>query len=343
MSRLRLLLLVAGAGTLLAGLPANAAVRPQYDAGAATGETRALQLLSAASKAARVRSYSGTQYVSNWHDDSASSSVADIHHSAVEGSRVTVRPTAGSAAEDSVTPTTDLDQRLLTLLASHYDLAVGADTTCAGRPAHVVEARRWDGGAVVGRFWIDSASALLLRRETFDRSGRLVRSSAFTSLTVAPAVSGAVDVHAVEHLDSRTVEQLRRDGWQVPQSLADDLELYDARMRTHDGKPVLHLSYSDGLSTLSLFAQRGTLGVARMAGFRKEKVGRDAVWIRPSSPERVVWGGGGRVFTLLSDAPADAVRAAVSGLPHEKVHRAGLLARLGRGLARVGSWLNPFD
>ncbi|GAC1441703.1 MAG: hypothetical protein NVSMB55_10170 [Mycobacteriales bacterium] len=357
MSRLRLLLVLAGAGTLLAGLPASAAgppaalhpaaVRPHADPapGSATGQTHALTLLSAASTAARIRSYSGTQYVSTWHEDSASSSVADIRHAAAGGSVVAVRPTAGPEADAAVTPTPDLDPRLLSLLAKHYILGAASDTTCAGRAAHVVEVRR-PGGNVAGRFWVDTSTALLLRRETFDSAGRLVRSSAFSSLTVGPTsteTSTASPAAPAAALDSSTVDSLRRDGWQIPAMLAGDLELYDARMRTLEGKPVLHLSYSDGLSTLSLFAQRGSLGAGRMAGFRKQKLGHDAVWVRSSSPERVVWAGGGRVFTLLSDAPPDAVRAAVTGLPHEKAHHTGLLARLIRGLARVGSWLNPFS
>jgi hypothetical protein len=80
-----------------------------------------------------------------------------------------------------------------------------------------------------------------------------------------------------------------------------------------------------------------------MAGFTREKVGRAAVWVRPASPERVVWGGDGRVFTLLSDAAPETVRAAVQVLPHEKSRNNGVLARIGRGLARLGSWLNPFS
>lgn len=347
MSRLRLLLLVAGAGTLLAGSPAQAAVRVQPEptpSGAAAGEARALELLTAASRAARTRTYSGTQYVSTWRASAASSSVADIRHSPAEGSNVTVRPTAGSALDASVTPTTDLDPRLVRLLADHYVLAVAATASCVGRPTHVVEAR-WPGrGTVAGRFWIDDASALVLRRETFDRSGGLLRSSAFAALTVGPAgvvlsPAGLTDAQ----LDDVEINRLRRQGWQVPPALADGLELFDARMRLHDGQRVLHLSYSDGLSTLSLFTQRGRLGAAKLTGFSKQKVGRAAVWVRPSSPERVVWGGGGRVFTLLSDAPPDTVRAAVTGLPHDRAAREGLLARLGRGLARLASWLNPFS
>lgn len=347
MSRLRLLLAVAGAGTLLAGLPAQGAVRTQPEpspSGAAAGEVRALQLLSSASRAARTRVYAGTQYVSTWREDTATSSVAEINHTVAEGLVVRVLPTAGGEVDGTVTPATDLDPRLLRLLARHYVLAVAGRNTWVGRDVHVVEARHPGSGIVSGRFWVDVDSSLVVRRELFDGVGRLVRSSAFATLTVGPAGLAVVSTGlASEQLGTAALDALRRDGWQVPVSLAGDLELFDARMRTHDGQRVLHLSYSDGLSALSLFVQRGRLGAAKVPGFTRQKLGRSAIWVRPSSPQRVVWGGGGRVFTMLSDAPPDATRAAVTVLPHDKAPRTGMLARLGRGLARLGSWLNPFD
>jgi hypothetical protein len=347
MTRLRLLLLVAGAGTLLAGAPmqfATAAPPEPTPSGSAASETRAIELLTAASRAARSRSYAGTQYVSTWRESRAASSIAEVSHTAAEGSVVRVRPTAAGAVDASVTLTTDLDPRLLRLLAAHYALSVAGTSTCAGRPVDVVEARQPADGLIAGRFWIDSGTSLLLRRETFDRSGRLIRSSAFTTLTVDPPTVAVVAASAVasDRLDAAALDALRRDGWQIPVALAGDLELFDARMRTHSGERVLHLSYSDGLVTLSLFAQRGRLGSAKMPGFSRQKVSGSPVWMQPSSPARVVWGGGGRVFTLVSDAPPETVRAAVTVLPHERAARTGLLARLGRGLARLGSWLNPF-
>jgi sigma-E factor negative regulatory protein RseB len=347
MTRLRLLLLVAGAGTLLAGMPANASAGAQPEptpGGAAANESRALGLLSAASRAARNRTYAGTQYVSTWRADRADSSLADVRHSPIEGSVIQVRPTAGGETDASVTPTADLDPRLVRLMAAHYALSLAGTTMWVGRPARVVEAHHLGDGVVAGRFWIDAATSLLLRRETFDRSGRLVRSSAFTTLTVGPAGLDVIPAAATsDQLDESSIAALRRDGWQIPSALAGDLDLFDARMRTHEGERVLHLSYSDGLMTMSLFAQRGRLGATRLAGFHRQQVKGAPVWVRPSTPERVVWGGGGRVFTLLSDAPAETVHAVLVGLPHEKPAKTGLLARLGRGLARVGSWLNPFD
>jgi sigma-E factor negative regulatory protein RseB len=349
-TRLRLLVLIASAGTLLVGLPGPAGARVPGSAPSrpSVGEPRALQLLGAAARAARHRSYSGTQYISTWRDGTATSHVADVRHSPTTGSVVTVRPTAGGDGDDApVTLSTDLDLRLLRLLSDHYELDVSADGTCTGRTAHVVEARRravTGDGAVAGRFWVDADSALVLRREVFDLAGRLVRSSAFAALTVDAAVAAqtAVPAAAPGRLRDDELERLRRSGWHIAHRLPGDLELFDARVRTHDGKDVLHLSYSDGLSTLSLFAQRGRLGTEPMAGFAKQKVGAAAVWVRSSTPQRVVWGGGGRVFTLLSDAPPDAVREVVSSLPHDRAPKSGLLARLGRGLARLASWLNPF-
>ncbi|MDT7539790.1 MAG: sigma-E factor negative regulatory protein RseB [Actinomycetota bacterium] len=347
MTRLRLLLLVAGAGTLLAGLPAQAVAVAHPEPtpnGTAANESRAIGLLSAASRAARNRTYAGTQYVSSWRSGRASSSIAEVRHSPAEGAVVAVRPTADGDVDAAVTPTADLDPRLVRLLVTHYALSVANPSTCAGRPVQVVEARHPGGGAVAGRFWIDAATSLLLRRETFDRAGRLVRSSAFTRVDVGEAAPDVVPASALsDQLDASAIDALRRDGWQVPAALAGDLELYDARMRTHDGERVLHLSYSDGLMTLSLFAQRGRLGATKLAGYSRQKVRGAPVWVRPSTPERVVWGGGGRVFTLLSDAPVETVHAAVVDLPHDKAAKKGLLARLGRGLARLGSWLNPFD
>lgn len=343
MRRLGLLVLLAGAGVVLAGLPATAAPRPAPTA-TAPPEARALALLTQAARAAQTRSYSGTQYVTTWHDGGATSAVADVRHAPGSAAVVAVRPTAGDSAdlgETAVVLASDLDLRLLRLLAEHYALVSAAYATVVGRKARVVEALR-DNGAVAGRFWLDAATGLVLRRESFDTAGRLVRTSAFTTLTIDPGQDPLAADTMVPVLDRAEVAYLRSAGWRIPDELPGDLELFDARLRVRQGQQVLHLSYSDGLSALSLFAQKGRLGSAPLAGFTRAKMGGSTVWVRAASPERVVWGGDGRVFTLLSDASPETVRSAVDALPHDRAPRTGLLARLERGLKRLGSWLNPF-
>jgi sigma-E factor negative regulatory protein RseB len=332
--RRRLLAAAVGTGVLLAAAPALGAV-DVGSAGAESEEARALALLEKAAQAGRQLSYTGTQYVASWHTGSSESALVELEHHPATGS---VTP----SGDEPLVATAVLDPRMLGRLSRSYALVVTGPGRCTGRIASVVEARR-PGGEVAGRFWVDRQTGMLLRREVFDRGGRRVRSSAFLDLDVRPVAQAApMLAFAARSGDERpadeAVERLRRDGWLVPEDLPEGFRLFETR---RSGE-VLHLAYTDGLSTLSLFAQRGRLGSGDVEGFAAEQVGGRPVWVRRAAPERVVWAGGGRVWTLVSDAPEDAVRAAVAALPRDEAPDDGLRSRLGRGLGRLGGMLNPF-
>jgi len=357
----RLLVLAVGVGLLLGATPASAAwdrvdgnqavgdqaVGDQAAGDQAVGdraaERDALGLLQAAARAGRELTYSGTQRVATWRGGGTGAALAAVHHDPASGSTVdTDEPLADTAA---------LDPRLLVLLAAAYDLEVTRPGRCSGRMARVVTAARAD-GTVAGRFWLDRRTGLLLRREVFDAAGERVRSSAFVAIDVRPAAGGgpagppdtllqASTVRALPR--ASTVRALREDGWLVPRTLPGGYRLYDTALRTpRPGRHVLQLAYSDGLSAVALFTQRGRLGTAPVPGFAPETVGSRPVWVRHETTERVVWGGEGRVWTLVSDAPWSTVRDAVAALPGDLAHRDGVRARLVRGLGRLGGMLNPF-
>ena len=334
--RHRLLAGAIGAGVVLATAPALAEV--DAGRGSSSSEAGAVDLLEQAVDAGRRLTYRGTQYVATWRGDTTSSALVDLEHDPARGSVVT------SDADLPVASTAVLDPRMLTRLAATYDLEVVGPGRCTGRDAAVVEARD-AGGRVAGRFWVDRQTGVLLRRDVFDSEGRRLRSSAFVDLTVsdrAPAAAPLIALHTrtgQERPAGGAVDRLRGDGWHVPAELPQGFRLFETRLA--DG--VLHLAYTDGLSTLSLFAQRGALGSAPMANFSAESVEGRPVWVRRSAPERVVWAGGGSVWTLVSDAPEESVRAAVAALPRDPAPDSGLAARLSRGLARLGGMLNPFD
>ena len=356
MTRARLLVLAVGVGLLLGATPASAArdlavgdetVGDQavgdQAVGDQAGERDALELLQAAARAGRDLTYSGTQHVATWRGRGTGSALAAVHHDPASGSTVdTDEPLADTAA---------LDPRLLVLLDATYDLEVTGPDRCTGRTARVVTAARAD-GTVAGRFWLDRRTGLLLRREVFDAAGERVRSSAFVAIDVRPAAGAgpagrpdalpkASTVRALPQ--ASTVRALREDGWLVPRTLPGGYRLFDTALGTpRPGRHVLHLAYSDGLSTVSLFAQRGRLGTAPVPGFAPETVGSRPVWVRHETTERVVWGGQGRVWTLVSDAPWSTVRGAVAALPGDLAHRDGVRARLARGLGRLGGMVNPF-
>ena len=358
MRGLRLVALLAGAGALLGASSASASRPlsspvPGPGGGGSASEPQALQLLGAAARAARLRSWSGTQYLVTWRDGDASSAVVDVRHSPGKGLQVTASPTAAGDVSDAATEvqTDVLDERLLGLLADHYVLQVAGRQECVGRVAQVVEALRPGGASVAGRFWLDTATGLVLRREVYGATGGTVRSTAYVALDVAPAPDTrtsslkpptAPGSAAFAAADAAELEGLRRDGWTVPDELPGELQVFNIELTDRGAARVLHLAYSDGLSRLSLFAQPGRIGDRHLPGFVHGRMAGADAWVRSASPERVVWSGRGTVWTLLSDAPPEVVRGVIGALPHDKPPDRGIMARLGRGLSGVGSWLNPF-
>ena len=330
----RLVALLVGAGLVLCAGPAGATPRT----GGGEAETAAREVLDRAVRAGRSLDYTGTQYVASWRHDRSGATLADVTHRSGQGAVVSEPPTAAGTSAAS-TATAALDPRLVSALAAAYDLRVSGTARCTGRTTSVVEARR--DGRVAGRFWVDRDSGLLLRREVYDEAGRRVRSSAFVDLDVRAGAPVAAQ-RAADRPDIAPAD-LRARGWEVPESLPHGFRLFETRLSTPERDAhVLHLAYSDGLSSTSLFAQSGRLGTEPPDGFVAGEVGQRPVWVRSETPERRVWSGGGHVWTLVSDAPPDVVRDAVAALPRDPAPRTGLLRRLGRGLARLASLLNPF-
>ena len=350
MRRGPLLLLTGGALVLLhapvAAVPWQTVERAPRDDG--------LTLLERAARAARELSYTGTQMVSFWSETGASSALIDVTHVGGQGALLRVAPTPqnpGGAVYDDETgevpEVVGFAKGTLDLLATHYEVDVEGPGEVAGRRAQVVVVSR-PGSSPSARFWVDRATGLTLRREVLDGAGRTVRESAFIQLTIGNTQvsetvrADAAGMPAVSARGARAdAGQLRADGWHVPERLSSGLELVDARV-TGDGDAVtLHLAYSDGLSTVSVFQQRGVLDEEAVAGWRREDVGGAALWVQDAFPRRVVWAGGGAVFTVVADCPKGTLDDLVGTLPHG-TPGPGLATRLGNGLARVGSWLNPF-
>jgi len=315
---------------------ARAAVElPPSGRSAAHAEREALSLLQVAARAGNDLAYSGTQLVASWQPQRTESGLVDVEHAPGHGAEI--------AGGERVVATAALDPRRLGPLAENYALSVLGDGICSGRRAHVVEARRPD-GAVAGRFWLDRETGLLLRQQVFGPDGDRVRTSAFVDVSVTQTGLAPSAARPLGLPDRRSVEALREGGWPVPDTLPGGFRLLETSLSTHGrGQEVLHLAYSDGLSSLSLFGQQGRLGTAGMSGFEAETVASRPVWVHHAAHERVVWSGAGRVWTLVSDASSSSVREAVATLPRDEPSRTGLLPRLSRGTARLVGLLNPFD
>ncbi|MFN2536933.1 MAG: hypothetical protein ABR549_02130 [Mycobacteriales bacterium] len=343
-SRFRLLLLIGCVGVLVSAGSALSCIPPD-PAEQVTTPTRsssALALLQRAATVTRTTSWQGTQSVLSTHGGMPRYQLLKVAHSPGTGTVVEGLADTGRGVAPDL-----LDDDLFALLTRHYDLTVVGATLSAGRRTVLVEARRpgqTGADAVAGRFWIDRTTRMVWRRDVLDDSGAVVVSSAFSELRFTRR--SAVRTPPVQtgpggtRLDDHEVQDLISGGWPIVDHLPSGLELFETRL--HDDG-VVQLSYSDGLSTLSLFVQQGALPAS--TGGTVREVGGAFVHMTSTAPEQLVWSGGGRTWALVSDAPDSTIEQAVLVLPHADppAPDEGVGDKVWRGMSRVGGWLNPFD
>jgi negative regulator of sigma E activity len=230
----------------------------------------------------------------------------------------------------------------LALLQAGYVLTYAGNGAAGGRPAEIVAADRPD-GTLAARYWLDRQTGLPLRRQLFDSQARMVSDISITDLRLGPRALGNMPSAGTNpwagQLSGASIAALRAQGWPLPGELPDGMILFAASQTPAEGGPVIGLSYSDGLSVISLFVQRGELPRA-LAGWQRIAIGgKDAYAVDPDG-ETIAWSGGGYVFTMIADAPLTTVNRAVAALPQSG--SPGFWARLGRGFRRLASWANPF-
>ncbi|HZA33152.1 MAG TPA: sigma-E factor regulatory protein RseB domain-containing protein [Propionibacteriaceae bacterium] len=300
-------------------------------------------LVRAASAASRF-SYSGTQAFAALMDGTTVTAVIQIDSRREQGSQLTVLNERGDKVLTGYTrpavTSRMADNPLLGLLERNYRVSGWSGSKVAGRPATVVEAST--GGAVAARWWIDDATGLLLGQETYDPHGLVTLSSRFTSLRIGNTSS------ILEHLPPRlamstttsalTVSsspQLTAQGWSCVDSLAG-LALVRVRTDRAASPNVLHLVYSDGLRTVSVFQQRGLLSGPPQDASWDEGLG---AYVRAPTPGLATWQSGTTVYTVVTDGSRQLLADAIRGLPHEPLSSPTTMDRVQAGWADILSRL----
>ena len=179
---------------------------------------------------------------------------------------------------------------------------------------------------------------MLFRSEMFDGQGHVVSVASFMALTVGTGAAGAPVATVPRQWVTARPARLRAEGWPLPGPLPGGLALLSARVGSTATGPVVDLDYSDGLSLVSVFLQRGHL-TSWPAGWWRTTLGGSAVYADDSDGQMFVWPAQGFVYTLVAAAPPQTVARAVAALPHNS--SPGLLGRVGHGLRRLLSWLIP--
>jgi sigma-E factor negative regulatory protein RseB len=208
----------------------------------------------------------------------------------------------------------------------------------AGRPARIVQLTRPD-GSLAARFWLDQGSKLLLRRETFGTGGALISEDTFLDLRFGNSALAGMPTQSVGQwpakLTAAQLDTLREQGWPAPGALPGGLRLLAA----HRTSQVVDLYYSDGLSVVSVFVQRGELPVV-LPGWRETSVSGDEVYSSDPDQRSLSWSAHGFVYTVIAAAPPTVVSSVVAAMPHDPPR--GFWGRIAHGLKRLGSWANPF-
>ncbi len=166
----------------------------------------------------------------------------------------------------------DDDLLSYTLLRVNYLLTVDPrPRTIADRKTYLVTVKRPQGQTLARRFWIDSGSGLILKREIYGEDGKLAVTAGFSDITYRPALPPSLfslsalarTVRVTDLPTAETAVPLPALGHQLagtssaPASLAG-YRLVGATMTKIGLRPVLHLRYSDGLNLVSVFEQRRT-------------------------------------------------------------------------------------
>lgn len=232
-------------------------------------------------------------------------------------------------------------------LLANYRVSIGESRTLDTGDAIALDLFSQSDGVQRERMWVDRSLGTIVRRETYGRDGKPRRLIALTRIDVitrhsaraiptdAPSQGELVD------LDEEAPDILSRTGWSAPRVLPDGFRLRDAFVMGDATTSALHLVYSDGLYTVSVYEQPGRLAADGRAGAVRTGNAVMPVWRWPGAePERMVWTSGSMTFAAITDAPHDVVLPVLAALPHDEP--ASFAGRIRHGLGRVMSWLNPF-
>ena len=307
-----------------------------------------IRLLSEAVSACRATAFSGVQ-VSSWQGlTGLRESLVNVWHR--PGSQTVVQlvnaseksqasGTASALPEPNVP--VFLSEQQFSELEAGYVLDYQGPSTMGGRPAVVVNVRRPD-GTLAASYWLDLQTKLPLRRQTFDTHAGLVSDIRFTDLRIGPSSLGGMPATGVSpwsQLSQSAVMSLRAQGWPLPVELPGGMVLSAASEMPSATGPAIGLSYSDGLSVISLFVQRGDLP-PHLGDWQPIAIAGHSAYAVDRDDQTITWSGDGHVFTLITDAPTSTVEQAIGALPNSEPY--GFWDRLARGFRRLASWANPF-
>ena len=210
------------------------------------------------------------------------------------------------AAEDSLS-------RILT----NYRATIAPGDIIAGRPTtSLILVNKFTGERVM-RLWLDTKTHLVLRKEEYHGNGAVASETRFEDLRYTNAIprelfstdapTGFVQVagrdYAMPSADIERVIHAAGFAPVEPTNLPQGFKLASGDATTVNGVRTLHLTYSDGLRTLSLF-ENATGAAADFGALRPLTIqfeGHDAQYVEDGPTTLLTWKEHGLYFALVGD------------------------------------------
>ncbi len=141
----------------------------------------------------------------------------------------------------------------------YYTLELLGSDRAAGHATKVISVMPRDEYRYGYRLWLDQSTGLLLKSDLLAQDGAILEQVMFTSLEVlgpdeVREISPTEESRAAQHPRRESSKQQAAPQWTVEQ-LPGGFELLESQPMT-EHKNVLHLVYSDGLASVSVFVER---------------------------------------------------------------------------------------
>jgi hypothetical protein len=220
----------------------------------------------------------------------------------------------------------------LSLISQNYRMEPGDAETIAGHKTLSVQLINKYTGERAVRVWIDTKTALILKKEQYRGNGAVAAQSRFEELRYTSSIPdgifstavpiGYTEVTGRSYASPTTdLDRVRREaGFKaiVPKYLPEGYNLMTGDVADVDNVRELHFTYSDGLRTLSLF-ENATGAAADFAKLKPQTIqfeGHDAQYVEDGPTTLLVWEEQSLHFALVSDlALHDLVDIAISVVP----------------------------
>jgi len=158
-------------------------------------------------------------------------------------------------------------------LSNYYTINQLGDDRIAGRETSVLNVQPKDAYRYGYKYWLDNQTRVLLKCDLLDENGEIVEQMMYTSFNNQPEVPpSAFNIPDLSGFTSQSLDRNRGKqadiGWRATK-MPEGFMLTQSTIRSGEDNESLHLMYSDGLASVSVFIETGEDSPHRLVGASK--------------------------------------------------------------------------